>query len=170
MWCVVHVRDKGEENTEALVAGLLPGSLNARCFHLTRNRRKKYEGQWRTVGEELFPGYVFIETDRPEIVHRELKRASGPRLLFSDDGYVSTLEQRESDFMEVIADKDGVIPISNVRVRDDGTVEYLSGPLVHVKNRVKKINLHKRVAEVEVCLLGRRRTLYLGIEIEGLKG
>lgn len=170
MWCVVHVRDKGEENTEALVAGLLPGSLNARCFHLTRNRRKKYEGQWRTVGEELFPGYVFIETDRPEIVHRELKRASGPKLLFSDDGYVSTLEQRESDFMEMIADKDGVIPISNVRVKDDGTVEYLSGPLVHVKNRIKKINLHKRVAEVEVRLLGRRRTLYLGIEIEGLKG
>lgn len=170
MWCVVHVRDKDEENAEALVAGLLSGSLNTRCFHLIRNRRKKYEGKWRTVGEELFPGYVFIETDRPEIVHRELKRASGPKLLFSDDGYVSTLEQRESDFMEMIADKDGVIPISNVRVKDDGTVECLSGPLVHVKNRIKKINLHKRVAEVEVRLLGRRRTLYLGIEIEGLKG
>lgn len=169
MWCVVHVKDKGEGNTEDLVAGLLSGSLNARCFHLTRNRRKKYEGQWRIVGEDLFPGYVFIETDRPEAVHRELKRVSGPRLLFSDDTYVTTLEPKESDFMKTIASKDGVIPISNVRVKDDGTVEYLSGPLVHVKDRIKKINLHKRVAEVEASLLGRRQTLYLGIEIEGIK-
>ena len=80
MWCVVHVRDGGEEHIEDLVAGLLPKSLNARCFHLTRSRRKKYEGQWQTVQEELFPGYVFIDTDQPDRVHRELKKTPKPKL------------------------------------------------------------------------------------------
>ena len=167
MWCVVHVRGREEKNTEEFVANLLPGNLNARCFHLTRSRRKKYTGQWHTVQENLFPGYVFIDTDQPEQVHRELKKTPGPRLLFSDDEYVSTLGQQESDFMEMIADKSGDIGLSMVRVGSDGELSYLSGPLRVAGDRVRKVNLHKRVAEIEADLMGQRRILYLGIEIEG---
>jgi len=170
MWCVVHVKDRAEGNMEEFVSNLLPKSLNARCFHLTRNRRKKYRGQWQTVREDMFPGYVFIETDQPEKVYRELEKAPRPRLLFSDDEYVSALEQHESDFMEAISDKNGVIGISAVRVAGDGAVSYLSGPLVKVGDRIRKVNLHKRVAEIEASLLGHRRTLYLGIEIENPGG
>ena len=42
MWCAVHVRDGDEARTESFVKGLLSGKLDARCFHLTRSRRKKY--------------------------------------------------------------------------------------------------------------------------------
>lgn len=170
MWCVVHVRDKDEKDTEDFVANLLPENLKVRCFHLTRSRRKKFRGQWQTVHENLFPGYVFIDTDQPETVYQELKRAPSPRLLFSDDEYVSTLDKQESEFMGMIADKNGVIGISGVNVGDDGTVSYVSGPLVHIKAQVKKVNLHKRIAEIETKLMGRRQILYLGIEIENLGG
>ena len=44
MWCAVHVKDGNEAETEAFVSGLLPKEVNARCFHLTRSRRKKYGG------------------------------------------------------------------------------------------------------------------------------
>ena len=66
-------------------------------FHLKRSRKKKFEGQWQVVHENLFPGYVFVDTDDPDRVYRELKKAPRPKLLFSDDQYVSTLEQKESD-------------------------------------------------------------------------
>jgi len=166
MWCVVHVRDGGEEHTEELVAGLLPESINARCFHLTRSRRKKYEGQWQTVNEDLFPGYVFIDTDQPDRVYRELKKTSKPKLLFSDDEYVSILEKHESDLMEKLADGNGRIGISKVRVGIDGKIHYLSGPLSGMGSMVRRVNLHKRIAEIEADIMGRKRTLYLGIEIE----
>lgn len=45
------------------------------CIHLPRNRRKKFEGKWQTVQEDLFPGYVFVDTDDPDKVYRELKSA-----------------------------------------------------------------------------------------------
>ena len=170
MWCVVHVKDRDERNMEDFVSNLLPKSLNARCFHLIRKRRKKYEVQWHTVQENLFPGYVFIDTDQPDKVYMELKKVPRPKLLFSDDEYVSTLEQHETDLMEMIADKNGVIGISTVKVAGDGTVAYVSGPLVNVGDRVKKVNLHKRMAQLEASFLGRRQLLYLGIEIEGLRG
>jgi transcriptional antiterminator NusG len=166
MWCVVHVKDGGEEHTEDLVAGLLPDNLNARCFHLIRSRRKKYEGQWQTVQEDLFPGYVFIDTDQPDQVYKELKKTPRPRLLFSDEEYVSTLEKHESDLMERLADKSGRIGISRVKIEEDGKICYLSGPLSHMGDMVRRVNLHKRIAEIETEIMGRKRVLFLGIDIE----
>ncbi len=169
MWCVVHVRDGEEKHTEDFVSNLLSESLNARCFHLKRSRKKKFEGQWQVVHENLFPGYVFIDTDQPEKVYKELKRTPKPKLLFSDDMYISTLEQHESDLMGSLADKNGIIGISGVQIAGDGTIRYLSGPLVTVKDRIRKVNLHKRIAELETSFLGRRQILYLGIEFEGIR-
>lgn len=168
MWCVIHVRERGEQHMERLVTGLLPQSLDARCFHLTRNRKKKFQGKWQTVQEDLFPGYLFVDTDDPDRVYRELKKAPRPKLLFSDDEYVSTLEQKESDFLELMADKGGMIGISRVAVDEVGTVRYLSGPLKNVGDRVRKVHLHKRIAEIEASLMGEKQILYLGLEIESV--
>ncbi len=166
MWCVVHVRDGKEGRIEDLVAGLLPESVNIRCFHLIRSRKKKYEGKWQTVYEDLFPGYVFIDTDQPDRVYRELKKAPRPRLLFSNDDYVSTLEEHESDLIDRLADEKGRIGLSRVRIEADGEITYLSGPLYGMGNMVRRVDLHKRIAEIEAEFMGRKRILYLGIDID----
>lgn len=166
MWCVVHVKDGREERMEDFIVGLLPKSINVRCFHLIRGRRKKYEGQWHTVYEDLFPGYVFIDTDEPDRVYRELKKTPTPKLLFSDDECIAMLEKQESDFMAGLADKNGRIGISKVTIGVDGRVCCLSGPLEHMEDRVKRVNLHKRIAEIEADVMGKKRILYLGIDIE----
>lgn len=166
MWCAVHVKDGDESRTESFVKTLLPKELDARCIHLTRKRKKKYGGQWQTVQEKLLPGYVFIATDHPEAVHRELKRAPRPKLLFSDDGYVAILEANEAALIEALSDESGEIGISKVRVSDNGSIEFVSGPLLQVESLVRKVNLHQRIAEVETKLMGERQMLYLGIEIE----
>lgn len=166
MWCVVHVQDGDEARTESFVKGFLPGELDARCFHLTRSRRKKYGGQWQTVREKLLPGYLFIDTDKPEAVYRELEKASGPQLLFSNEASIAALEAKEAALMELLADESGEIAISKVRVSEDGNIEFLSGPLLQVESMVRKVNLHQRIAEIEAEFLGKRQILYLGIEIE----
>lgn len=166
MWCAVHVKDGDEARTEAFVEGLLPKELEARCFHLTRCKRKKYGGQWQTVQEKLLPGYVFIATDQPEAVHRELKKAPGPRLLGDGEDNISTLEAGETELMEQLADEDGEIAISKAKVTDDGSVEFLSGPLKAVGDMVRKVNLHQSVAELEADFLGKRMVIHLGIELE----
>lgn len=165
MWCAVHVENGNEAKTEEFLNKLLPNGLNARCFHLTRSRRKKFGGQWRTIREKLIPGYVFIDTDSPEEVYRALKKSSGQRLLFGSDDYVATLEARESEFMESITDRAGGIGISEICVVGKSEIRYLSGPLKQIGHLVKKVDLHKRIAEVEADFMGERQILYLGIEI-----
>lgn len=165
MWCAVHVGNGNETSTEDFLNKLLPDGLNARCFHLTRSRRKKFGGRWQTIQEKLIPGYVFIDTDRPEEVYRALKKSSGHRLLFGSDDYVATLEARESEFMESITNRAGEIGISEVCVMGKGQIRYLTGPLKQIGHLVKRVDLHKRIAEVEADFMGERQILYLGIEI-----
>lgn len=167
MWCAVHVKGGSEADAEAVLWGLLPKELNGRCFHLRRSRRKKYGGQWRTVHENLLPGYVFLDTDRPEAVCKRLKKVPGYRLLSSNDEFVESLGRGEADFVECIADRDGEIGISRVSVTDSGEIRYLSGPLTGISHMVKKVNLHRRLAEVETRFMGENHIFYLGIEIVG---
>lgn len=167
MWCAVQVKDGSESQMESFVSNLLPKELDARCFHLTRYRRKKYGGKWQTVQENILPGYVFITTDKPERVHRELERAGKPGVLWGSDEYVATLQREEADLMERItgdAAKPGEIPLSQITVEEDGQVKILSGPLLRVENRIRKIDLHRRVAEIETDFMGQKKVLYLGIE------
>lgn len=167
MWCVVQVRGGSETGMEGILSGLLSRKLETHCFHLTRNRRKKYGGQWRTVRENLMPGYVFIRTDKPEAVCRELKKVPGIWLLSGRGEHVTTLKSQEAEFMESIADSEGRIGISKVGVAGDGRIQYLSGPLVKVSSMVKKVDLHKRIVEVETDFMGEKHVLYLGIELPG---
>lgn len=167
MWCAVHVKDGNEARTEAFVSGLFPKELNIRCFHLTRSRRKKYGGQWRTIREMLLPGYVFIDTDRPEEVHKQLRKTCGQELLFGGDPFVTTVKAQEAEFMELLMNPEGEIGLSEIRVEDDGQICCLSGPLRKVSHLVRKIDLHKRIAEVEAEFMGERQVLYLGIVFVG---
>lgn len=169
MWCVMHVGDGEENRAERFLEGFLGEKLCGGCFHLTRFRRKKYGGKWQTVEENLLPGYVFIATEEPEQTYKELEKTSKRRLLGSDDAYVSVLESAEADFIEKIAKdgkKQGEIVLSKIRVLEDGQVELLSGPLCLVEDMVRKIDLHKRIAEVETDFLGEKKRMYLGIEFE----
>lgn len=169
MWCAMHVKDGKEVQMETFVSNLLSERLDARCFHLTRYRRKKYGGQWLTVQEKLLPGYVFITTDKPEQLYWELKRAETSEILWSNEEYVATLKEGEVDLIEKIAgnkDNLGEIHLSEVELKQNGCIKVLSGPLLQVEDKIKKIDLHKRVAEIETDFMGQKKVLYLGIEFD----
>lgn len=172
MWCVMHVKPGNEKRAEQFIDGLFGGESQGRCFHLTRARRKKYGGCWRTIQEELLPGYVFIATDEPEKLYGELEKAPGYRLVGSGRESVSCLGEEEADFLEKIAGERGSagkIGLSYIRAGEDGGVTVVSGPLLSVERQVRKIDFHKRIAEVETEFCGEKRVMYLGVEFADVR-
>jgi transcriptional antiterminator NusG len=61
--------------------------------------------------------------------------------------------------------KEYTLGLSQVAFDENDQVVILSGPLVGMEGRIKKINLHKRRAEVEVVFMGRKTIFYMGIEL-----
>ncbi len=165
MWCVLYGKDGDEEKTEKFVRSVLPAQAYARCFHPLQHKMVRHGGEWRDVVFRLLPGYVFIETDDPERVYQILKNTP-KQLLFSNDDCVSVLAGEDEALLERIMDQDGQIRLSTVRVTGeerDGAkqLEYLSGPLGTVADRVARVNLHKRIARVMTGLAGERKWINL---------
>ena len=169
MWCTLHLQDGNEKKTEEFVTNLLPEDICTRCFHITRRRLRKREGQWMEESEELLPGYVFIETNHPDTVYRELKKAS-KYLLFSDERFVSVLTEDDRKFLEQITDKTGRIGLSVVRVKKAGDrkkIEYLSGPLAKISDQISWVDLHRRFAKVDTVFLKDKKGFSLSFYFEG---
>ena len=61
-----------------LVESMVSEGILERCFIPTRRLRKKFQGAWHEVTEKLFPGYVFLITEQPQLLYEELKQI--PRL------------------------------------------------------------------------------------------
>lgn len=152
LWCVVYAGEGRENEIEDFIRGLLPQHTYSRCFHLVRHMAYKNHGRVRNMPRACFPGYVFIETDTPKLVQEAMEPTSRS-LLFSGKTHVSILKEEEEALFGLIADKNGKIGLSVARVSVEPPggkkeIEFLSGPLRKVSDRVTHIDLHKRFASI----------------------
>lgn len=84
-----------------LAGKILSKGTVTNCFVPMRRLRKKYHGQWREVTEILFPGYVFMITEQPQLLYEELKKIPAlTRLLGRCEEYFTPLSQADVQMME----------------------------------------------------------------------
>ena len=118
----------------------------------------------------MFPGYVFIETEKPRDIQQMLFVMEGyGRLLGQKGGHITNfipLQPHEEALMYAYMGKEShTVEISQIRVLEGKKIQIVDGPLLGQEGLIKKINLHKRIAEVEITLFNQVHTVYLGIEI-----
>lgn len=77
----------------------------------------------------------------------------------------TALDEDEASWVQQLKGANGETGLSFIRVADDGSVSVLSGLLEGMKGQIKRFNLHKRVAEVELPLMGQTVAIYMGVEI-----
>lgn len=177
MWYVMQVVSGQENRTAMLVERMVPEEILESCVLPTRRLRKKFQGAWHEVTEKLFPGYVFLITGQPQLLYEELKRIPLlTRMLGQCGEYFVPLPEADVRMMEKFLDGPGKpddleAEISKVAVEEGKQIKILAGPLKNLEGQIKKVNLHKRTAAVEVEFMGGKLLIYLGIEIvnEGLK-
>ena len=178
MWYVMQVISGQENRSALLVEKILSQGTVTNCFVPMRRLRKKYHGQWREVTEILFPGYVFMITEQPQLLYEELKKIPAlTRLLGRCEEYFTPLSQADIQMMERLQnghsqiEKGGnlEVGISKVAVEEGNRIQILSGPLKNMEGQIKKVNLHKRIVEVEMEFMRNRSLLHLGIEMVGKK-
>lgn len=122
--------------------------------------------------EKLLPGYVFMNSENAEELYFALRHIPMlTKVLGRDSDHFTALSDRETEWLEALVPvgQDGKItgevPLSQITVTENDKIKILSGPLRDMEGRVKRINLHKRFAEVEVELMGRMIIIHLGIEM-----
>ncbi len=177
LYCI-QVEPSTETKTEAEIRAIVPGEYYSAVFHLTRRMHRKYHGAWRDVVERFLPSYIFIESDRIDMLYQELKRVPaltkvvGTREWQVDNGFdgFEPLSPEEEDFIRRLAmgqgaASPGMVDISHIEILEGKRVLVVDGPLLGLEGRIRKVDLHKRQAIVEAQLLGRTMEIRLGVEM-----
>lgn len=173
MYYVMQVAAGMEDKAEREIAAVVGRGLYDSCFHPMRLMKKKYQGKWKELHEKLLPGYVFITSNRIQELYQELKKVPAfTKLLGKEDKQFVSLSDCEVEWLERITELSGngmEVQLSKVSVSEADVVTILSGPLKDMEGCIKKIDLHRRIAKVEVDFMNRKTVIHLGIEMVGKK-
>ncbi len=164
MWYVVQVMGGQERQTLDLIARLKGGGALSDAFIPQREIMRHVEGEWVRQRENLFPGYVFVDTRKPDELFTQLGKVPAfTRLLGSEDAFVP-LSREEQAVVQALIGDDHIAEVSE-GIIEGGEVRILSGPLRDHDAIIAKIDRHKRCAYVRVNMLGREVDIKLGLEI-----
>lgn len=158
-----------EDKVEEQIRMIVGNELYDACFHPMRQMKKKYRGKWKEIHEKLLPGYVFITSDCIQDLYQELKNVPAfTKILGKDVEQFIPLPKHEVEWLERIMDSSNAnmeVQLSEISVSEDDVITILSGPLKDMEGCIKKMDLHRRIAKVEVDFMNRKTIIYLGIEM-----
>ncbi len=178
MWYVIQTMT-GKEEDLRLQLNALPGrECFYECFIIRAEWLKRLGGRWEAQVRPLFPGYVFVETGRPEELFLKLKETPAYARLLGNGRYEFTaVEEEEEDFLRTICQmgqEEGGVPGSGKRrlvrlstARPLGEGWQIRGPLKAFEKQIERINLHKRYAVVRVSMGRREQTVLFGLAGSG---
>ena len=113
----------------------------------------------------LFKGYIFIITNQVEQLYTQLKKVPYLTKLLGNDGKeIYPIYPQEAMFLTKFSNKDHVVDISNGIIENDKII-INEGPLIGLEGLITKIDRHKRIAYVDVELLGKLTRVQVGLEI-----
>jgi transcriptional antiterminator NusG len=140
------------------------------AFTPKKTKLLRQKGRVVKVNDILFPGYVFVETEveHTDFIHylnQHIRPVQGfIRLLEHDRIGTETLYPHERSFIETFTNRHRVIEASTGFIEGDQII-ITSGPLVGHESRIKRIDRHKRIAELDISMFGEIRTIKVGCEI-----
>lgn len=170
MWYVVQVIGGREQSVMEKIRRLTSPQTFKSCFVPKFEARKRVSGLWKTKTDVLFPGYVFVDTRTPEQFRLELNKVSAMTKLLSGKGedgnpvFMPLTDDEKTLISALIGQDEHVLRMSEGIIEGDN-VRVLRGPLMGREMLVKKIDRHKRVAYLEIQMLGRQTTVRVGLEI-----
>lgn len=170
MWYAVQTITGNEEETAEEIRRLVDADVYKDCFLLKREAVWRIRGTCRIHVERLFPGYVFISTQHPKELYRQLKRVSSyTKLLGKEEEEFYPVSAEEEEFLRELlnGDEEYTVRLSLAEVDGQGNITACGAPLKKYLDRVIKKRIRLRYVVIRVPLFGRNREILMGLRLEG---
>lgn len=165
---VMQVATGRERQTVQLLERVLGGAPRLELFVPRYRYRKKIKGAWQFTEELLTPGYVYLRTSKIDIdeLAQQVRRAPAFARVLAQDGKIISLSADEERWLQALAGAgEGHVVEPSYGFIEGDRVVITEGPLVGFEAQIKKLDRHKRLAYVEVHLMGRTKLIKVGAEI-----
>lgn len=161
MWCVLQVRTGEEVAVKDRLKEMGFIALVPR-----ENRVQRKGGGWTTKEYVLFPSYVFTELNYTAENYYRIRELPAVIRFLGGGIRPNTLSYLEIEWIKLLANGGEPIEPTKVRLSADNKVFAADGVLTAFKNRIKKVDKHKRKATFEITVCGELKELELSIDIE----
>lgn len=147
---VFQVRTGSEESFLKAACRVFPDSWGV--FHWPRRKlRLRRGGRWVDSVASIFPGYLFLETER--VIPEHYLRLSGVpgflRFLASNDN-ILPLSPEDQEIVRHFLSFGSVVGTSRVLFDEDKRITVLAGPLKGLEGRIVKVDRRKGRAKVRL--------------------
>ena len=165
MYYVIQVKTGKESKTIEAIKKQLGDKVGFDVFTPSRKVRRKVNGEFKD-----FPGYVFVETDKPKDLFFDLYWTPEYTKLLGREGLTYNfvpLNKDEERMIDILysAESNRVTEISNIEVQEGQIIRVIDGPLAQSEGKVNKVNLHKRTVTIETMFCGRLVEIPVAINI-----
>ncbi len=165
MWYGFYCFGQKEQETLFFLNENLSKKAVKDAFIFTYDRMRRYEGAWHTERKNLFPGYVFLESNEEKFLTKEFRECG----VFSIENRLIRIGKKNKEFLWELCGEKHHLGMSR-GVIHGGITQVTEGPLKAAEKRICKIDRHKRLAKVEVPEGKIFRYLPAGLEIEEKNG
>lgn len=164
MWYAIQVTTGEEKQTTVFCRRRIETDILEDIFYPETEVMKRYEGKWHKYTQPMFPGYIFVVTDLVDQLYEELKKIPKLSKILGTDKTPVALSDEEVRLIQKITNKGHVAEMSVGFIEGDKLI-IESGPLQGMEGMVRKIDRHKRTAQVTVEMFGRKVDMKLGLEV-----
>lgn len=167
MWYVAQVNSGQEAAVRDMCKQMIDPAILQDAFLPEYETMRKIQGEWCNVKKLLFPGYLFLVTERLPELFAELRKAQASvRLLGKKEGSneVMPISPQEEAWIRAMSDEAYCVRMSKGYITGDA-ITVTQGPLFGHEAIIRKIDRHKRRASIEVSMFGRTTTATIGLEV-----
>ena len=165
MWYVVQTMSGQESQVKDFIAKTVEPGLVQEVFIPRYEVMKRIKGLWHKCTEVLMPGYVFVVTKNPNKLKAQLRGVPRFTRLLGNDDMFTPLDDRDIAFINAFTSPENRTVEMSTGVVEGDNVIILNGPLMGHAGWIKKIDRHKRLAYMDVEMLGRKKIIKIGLEI-----
>lgn len=161
----IQVASGQEAKVEELIQRFVDESMVGEIFVPRFETMRRWKGEWHKRVERLSPGYLFVETYDAEKLALQLRRVPAfTKLLGNNEAFIP-LNDEEVAWLNAFTGNDRRVVEMSEGIVEGSKVIVLRGPLMGHEAEIKRIDRHRRMAELEIRMLGRVKTIRLGLEI-----
>ncbi|MBR3241688.1 MAG: antiterminator LoaP [Parasporobacterium sp.] len=168
MWYVIQTQTGKELKVKQKIEMRLSPEVYEDCRIIYYETKRKYEGKWHLEKKTMFPGYLFIVTDKIEDVFLQLKKVPELTKLLGYGEEIVPITPKEEAFLSRISNEEHTVEMS-YGIQDGDKIIVKEGVLKGLESIIRKIDRHKRKAFIEVEILGEKRQVEIGLEIVSKK-
>lgn len=164
MWYVLQVTEGREDSICEKCKKAFAGKEASQIFVPKYVWLKKVKGMRQKEVKPLFLGYLFVESKTPDALQKRLQLFQNIRPVCIGGGFYPIKEEEEV-FLRQFLGEEKIVRFSTGYIVD-GELRVIDGALKNFSKKIKRIDRHNRLAEMEISLFGQDRIIRVGLEVK----